>query len=453
MGVREASAGYEIAMDALCPSGYRQTEVGVIPEDWDVRTIREVSNVVRGGSPRPAGDPRYFDGSFIPWLTVAAMTNIPEARLIVSETASCLTEEGSSLSRTLTPGTLIIANSGATLGVAKILGIKCCANDGIAALPNLSRKISARYLAHYINTQTVHLRNVVATGNGQPNLNTALIGDFHVPIPASLSEQQAIAEALSDADALIESLQQLIAKKRQIKQGAMQELLTGQRRLSGFGFGAGRKRTDVGVIPEDWRVVPVGQHLRRAPSYGINASAIPFDSRFPTYLRITDITDDGRFAEATKVSVSHVASTAYLLELGDIAFARTGASVGKSYLYRPQDGRLVMAGFLIRLSPDPDYLIPAFLSFYARSATYWHWVNINSMRSGQPGINGREYASLPIPLPSSKSEQEAIITVLSDMDAEIVGLESRLTKTRELKQGMMRALLTGRIRLPLEAAA
>ena len=145
-----------------------------------------------------------------------------------------MTEEGSLQSRTLMAGTLIIANSGATLGVAKILSIKCCANDGIAALLNLRKRVSSKYLAQFINSKTNYLRDTVATGNGQPNLNTELIGNFKIPLPPTLAEQEAIAEALSDADALIESLEQLLTKKRQIKKGAMQELLTGKKRLPGF---------------------------------------------------------------------------------------------------------------------------------------------------------------------------------------------------------------------------
>ena len=133
--------------------GYQRTEVGVIPEDWEVKSANQLGNPVRGGSPRPAGDSRYFNGSYIPWLTVAALTNIPACQLIVSETESRLTEEGSLQSRTLMAGTLIIANSGATLGVAKILSIKCCANDGIAALLNLRKRVSSKYLAQFIQAR------------------------------------------------------------------------------------------------------------------------------------------------------------------------------------------------------------------------------------------------------------------------------------------------------------
>jgi type I restriction enzyme S subunit len=95
----------------------KQTELGCLPEDWNIKSIGAVSKVVRGASPRPAGDPKYLKGNFIPWLTVAALTNIPESQVYVCETEDFLTEEGSKLSRTLPKDTLIVANSGATLGV------------------------------------------------------------------------------------------------------------------------------------------------------------------------------------------------------------------------------------------------------------------------------------------------------------------------------------------------
>lgn len=136
--------------------GYKQTEVGVIPQEWEVRRVGDLGSVVRGGSPRPAGDPRYFNGSFIPWLTVAALTNIPDSQLCVSRTVDFLTEEGAKHSRTLAEGTLIIANSGATLGVAKLLQVTCCANDGIAAILN-QHSGNKEFVCHFINSQTSRL--------------------------------------------------------------------------------------------------------------------------------------------------------------------------------------------------------------------------------------------------------------------------------------------------------
>ncbi|MEQ1603070.1 MAG: restriction endonuclease subunit S [Methylophilaceae bacterium] len=210
----------------------------------------------------------------------------------------------------------------------------------------------------------------------------------------------------------------------------------------------GYKLTEVGVIPEDWKVHHLGGLLTGAPNYGINAPAISYDSRYPTYLRITDISEYGQFIDESKASVNHPLSGSYMLSEGDLVLARTGASVGKSYLYDHLDGELVFAGFLIRARPNPMKLEPKFLKYYTHSQPYWNWVKVNSMRSGQPGINGREFASLPLPLPPTKAEQEAIAEALSDADALIESLEQLISKKRHLKQGAMQELLTGKKRLP-----
>jgi type I restriction enzyme S subunit len=208
------------------------------------------------------------------------------------------------------------------------------------------------------------------------------------------------------------------------------------------------KQTEVGVIPEDWELAQLGDLLTGSPTYGINAPAIPYDTRYATYLRITDITEDGRFDTSSKASVDHPITDNYRMEDGDLVFARTGASVGKSYLYEPKDGELVFAGFLIRVRPDPNKLCPQYLKHFAFSLPYWNWVSVNSMRSGQPGINGREYASLLLPLPPTKAEQDAIAEALSDADALIESLEQLIAKKRQIKQGAMQELLTGEKRLP-----
>jgi len=127
------------------------------------------------------------------------------------------------------------------------------------------------------------------------------------------------------------------------------------------------------------------------------------------------------------------------LEKGDLVFARTGASVGKTYLYNPNDGQLVFAGFLIRAKANPNKLNSQYLKHYTETSVYWNWVKIMSMRSGQPGINGNEYSQLLIPLPPLP-EQTAIASVLSDMDAEIEILEQKCYKYKQ-------ELLTGQIRL------
>lgn len=425
--------------------GYKMTEVGMIPADWDVKPLGQ--RLLRTPSYGINAPAIPFDSRFPTYLRITDITE--EGRF--SEATKASVEHPGAVSYFLEPGDIVFARTGASVGKSYLYN----SNDGhlvfagflIRVSPDPDRLVPA-FLSYFAQTRPYwNWVKANSMRSGQPGINGREYASLPIPLPPTKAEQEAIATALSDADALIESLEQLIAKKRNIKQGAMQELLTGKRRLPGFQVKPGYKQTEVGTIPEDWEVKPLGHSLRRAPSYGINAPAIPFDSRYPTYLRITDITDDGRFAEATKASVANPGAASYILELGDIVFARTGASVGKSYLYNQNDGCLVYAGFLIRVSPDPEQLEPVFLSYFSQSIPYWDWIKANSMRSGQPGINGREYASLPIPLPPTKDEQTAIASILSDMDTELATLESKLSKARQLKQAMMQELLTGRIRL------
>ena len=134
----------------------------------------------------------------------------------------------------------------------------------------------------------------------------------------------------------------------------------------------GYKLTEVGVIPEDWEVMPLDSLLTSTPRYGINAPATEYLDTLPTYLRITDITEDGRFNHAKKSSVNHDLSDNYFLNDGDIVLARTGASVGKSYAYKLSDGKLVFAGFLIKISPNQSKLSSAFLSYLLQTKNYWN---------------------------------------------------------------------------------
>ena len=203
----------------------------------------------------------------------------------------------------------------------------------------------------------------------------------------------------------------------------------------------GFKQTEVGVIPDDWDVKKIGHCLSQNPDYGINAAAVKYNEGLPVYLRITDITEDGKYSKKNIVSVDNIASASFFLQEGDLVFARTGASVGKTYLYDPKDGKLVFAGFLIRVRTNSKLLLPDYLKYFTQSKFYWNWIAANSMRTGQPGINGNEYKALKIPLPPTKAEQTAIATALNDADALITQLEKLIAKKRAIKQGAMQELL------------
>ena len=200
-----------------------------------------------------------------------------------------------------------------------------------------------------------------------------------------------------------------------------------------------------GVVPAGWSVSRLRSCLRSSPRYGINAPAVPYNEALPTYLRITDISSDNQFKPSQRVSVRHSDADKYYLSEGDIVFARTG-SVGKSYLYDPNDGDLVFAGYLICVTPDASKLEPRFLAYFAQSSYYFDWIDATSSRSVQPGINGKEFADMQIFLPSI-SEQRAIVDVLFDVDLLLKSIESLIVKKHVIKRATMQQLLTGNTRL------
>ena len=280
-----------------------------------------------------------------------------------------------------------------------------------------------------------------ATGSTFLEISSAKLKEIALAIPPSVSEQRRIAAALSDADELVASLDKLIEKKKRVKESAMQRLLSGETRLPGFG-GKTFKQTDLGPIPADWDVKRIGE-IGTEFSYGVGAEAIAFDGH-TKYIRITDITDESHlFTPNPLTSPAHF-SDAHMVHENDLLIARTGASVGKSYIYDARDGRLVFAGFLMKASITRA--CAKFVFYHTLSDRYKHWVREESARSGQPGLNLEQLKCFLFPAPALP-EQRAIAAVLSDMDAEIAALSRERAEAERVKQGMMQELLTGKTRL------
>ena len=153
--------------------------LGEVPEHWEISKFGFISLVIRGGSPRPAGDPTLFNGDYSPWVTVAEITKDEE--IYLNETETFLTKKGSAQCRVFSAGTLIISNSGATLGVPKILNINANANDGVVGFERL--QLNHKFSYYYLSVLTEDLRERIKQGSGQPNLNTDIVKDIFVAIP------------------------------------------------------------------------------------------------------------------------------------------------------------------------------------------------------------------------------------------------------------------------------
>ncbi len=209
----------------------------------------------------------------------------------------------------------------------------------------------------------------------------------------------------------------------------------------------GYKKTKRGIIPEEWEVKKLEQITIGKGKYGANAPAVSYSSELPKYLRITDISVNGNLIKEEQKSVALKEYEKYVLKKNDIVFARTGNTTGKTYLYDQEDGELVYAGFLIKFSMNPEIASSKFIKLYTETSSYWNWVKVMSTRSGQPGINSREYGKLLIPLPPLP-EQQKIAQILSTWDQAIELKEKLIEEKKEQKKGLMQNFLTGKVRLP-----
>ena len=285
------------------------------------------------------------------------------------------------------------------------------------------QKVFPKFISYYLNSFPGRSRlRLIETGTTMKHLNIADMLQFTVPLPPTKIEQEAIAEALSDADALIESLEKLIAKKRLIKQGAMQELLTGKKRLPGFG--------------DAWKVHKLGDIceilMGRTPSRSISK----FWGEGHVWLSIADLKT--KVISDSKEKITELAAK-------NIPIIRKGTLLMS---FKLSIGRLCFAGCDLytneaicsfnELRANPGFLYYALgrvdFSLYGKQAVKGYTLNKESL------------AAVEVSLPTEK-EQACIAATLDDIDVEINLLEQKLTKAHQIKQGMMQELLTGRIRL------
>ena len=169
---------------------------------------------------------------------------------------------------------------------------------------------------------------------------------------------------------------------------------------------------------EEWKEYKLGELTKEKGCYGIGASAVPYNPALHTYLRITDINDDGTLNKSGLMSVNDENADAYILHPNDIVFARTGNSTGRSYFYDGSDGELVYAGFLIKFSLDNKKVNPRILKYYTHSKPYYDWVKSFDTGGTRGNINAKTYGNMPIVLPP-RSVQDKIVSILKSLDDKI----------------------------------
>ncbi|EPG8405669.1 restriction endonuclease subunit S [Klebsiella pneumoniae] len=440
----------EMQAEKIIPKGYKLTEAGVIPEDWDVRKIGDIAEVIRGASPRPKGDKRFYGGN-IPRLMVEDVTRDGK---YVTPSVDSLTEAGAKLSRPCDKGTLTLVCSG-TVGIPSILAVNACIHDGFLGLTKVKKSVSIDYLYHFFTTQQEKFNNSATHGGVFTNLTTDGVKEFLLALPRNKNEQIAIANFLSDTDTFITELEQLIIKKQSIKTATMQQLLTGRTRLPQFakypdGTIKSYKASELGSIPEDWKVLSVGQVCDLLTGFPFSSSK--YSNSGIRLLRGSNvkrgITDwsDGITQYWPEISAD---IKQYELCAGDIVISMDGSLVGRSFAQlSDSDLPAVLLQRVARVRTN--FVVQGFLKEWICSQFFTEHCDAVKTVTAIPHISPQDIRSFKFLMPPTNDEQKTIANILSDMNAELTALEQKLAKVRDIKQGMMQQLLTGRIRLPLE---
>lgn len=411
------------------PPGYKQTEVGVIPEDWYPVTIGDIAIKVGSGITPRGGSSNYkeYGRPFV------RSQNVGWGTLLLTDLVYIDDNTHKSFSSTeLRQEDVLLNITGASIGRSAIADARLAGgnvNQHVCIIRTEATEVDSRFLNFVLlSAQGQRQIDSFQAGGNREGLNFGQIRSIILPLPSTLAEQEAIAEALSDTDAFIESLEQLIIKKHQIKQGAMQELLTGKKRLPGFS--------------EEWETKRLGD-VADMGSGGTPPSSVSsyYDGEI-SWVSISDMTKGGKVILSTDRNLSQKGfanSAAQMFPSGTVLYAMY-ASIGECSIAGIS---LCSSQAILGIRPK-EKLSNEFLYYYLISLK--NDVKSMGQQGTQANLNKGMVQSFKFHLPPLP-EQTAIATILSDMDAEISTLEEKLTKARQLKQGMMQELLTGRIRL------
>ncbi|CAM4051550.1 restriction endonuclease subunit S [Bordetella muralis] len=420
--------------------GYKMTEVGVIPEDWCACEAHDFSKIITGPFGTLLKASEYTDGDGVPQISVG---EIGDGYFRVGQNTPRIPREVTKRipQYLLRTGDIVFGRKGAvdrsSLVTQKEDGW-FLGSDGICVRPTANYQPA--YLAAQFRGTLVKswlLKNSI--GTTMPSLNQKILGRVRIPI-APIAEQRAIATALGDMDALLDGLDRLIAKKRAIKQATMQQLLTGQTRLPGFSG--------------DWEVKRLGDHLTFLKN-GVNSRAELSWSDDVLYLHYGDIHGSSQvMLDPVSVEMPSLprvkASRLDRLQNGDLIFADASEDmdgIGKSVEIQNATGVDLVSGLhTIAIRFDKSVLADDFKAYIQFIPKFRDHLRQLAAGTKVYATNRAHIASAELRLPGI-DEQQAISSLLIDMEAEITALETRHIKTRALKQAMMQELLTGRTRL------
>jgi len=437
--VDAVASGHSVANTEDLPDGFQMTELGPLPKEWRVVRLGEVAIVGPPRIPRLSRDA-------IPFIPMAL---IPEGGHEVSQYELRAPSDVRS-GVVVLEGDLLLAKITPCLENGKQGIVKRIPNGWGYATTEVfpirtNEQLKIEFLNYYLLQRSVReaLASKMEGTTGRQRLPKAVVIALPIPLPP-LPEQRAIAHVLRTVQWAKEATEGVIAALKELKKSLMQHLFTyGPAPVGAKNFSPQRE-TELGPLPKEWRVVRLGE-VAEKPQYGFTAAA-QRDPVGPKMLRITDIQDGNVNWNAVPYCECGIEDIPkYLLEAGDILFARTG-SVGKAFLVSSVPEPSIFASYLIRVRVDRAKLDPQFAFLFMQSSAYWSQITSQTHGAVQPNVNATQLRSLLLPLPPL-DEQREIARMLQAVDAKIAAEQARRAALEELFKTLLHQLMTGQIRV------
>lgn len=413
----------------------KETEIGVIPSDWDILKLGDNCHIYRGGSPRPIQDYLTTADNGINWIKIG---DVKAGDKYITSTEEKIIPEGVSMSREVKAGDFILSNS-MSFGRPYILKINGCIHDGWLVIQDYQSSFDANYLYYLLSSEAVFAQyKKLAAGSGVQNLNKDIVTEVILPHPEK-KEQIIIANALSSIDELINVLEKEIEKKKNIKFGVLQKYLSGEERLPGF-----TSKWDVKSIDELCVLVTKQTGFDYSAEIKPSLVQVNYNSTLP-FIQNKDfegyyINFDTDFYIPVSVAYKY---PKILLDEVCLLISISGR-IGNVALFNNDRTAFVGGAVGVAKFKNPDLVEWAML--YLLSPNGQKMIFENEKAGAQHNLTVEDVRNFLIPIPE-KDERIAITSMMADIEKDICQLEEKLDKYKSLKTGMMNDLLTGKIRL------
>ena len=427
----------------------------VIPKSWTRNKLKRELKFSVGSTPSTSNR-SFFEGENI-WVTIGDLNG-----KYCSESKTKLTEEAlrSANMKKVPKGSLLYSFK-LSVGQVAFTEKDLYTNEAIASFyPNNNSNLDFWYyaLGNYL------IENSNENIYGAKLLNQELINNANIFVPSE-EEQKKIAKFLdkktAEFDSIISKKETLIEKLEEAKKSLISEVVTGKVKVVKTNDGyelVERKKEEMkdsgvewlGDIPKEWDIKKVKHVLSEPLKYGANESAELDDRSLPRYIRITDFAENGKLKDETFKSLTIDKASGYYLNEGDILFARSGATVGKTFLFKNYKGKACFAGYLIKASVNKQIINPEFLYNFTKSKGYENWKNSIFMQATIQNIGADKYKELKFTLPN-KNEQEIICEFIEDKNIKynkfFNKINKQIEKLKEAKQSLISEAVTGKIEI------